>query len=168
MLPAKSLKTLHTQITEEFNDREQIVRAENAALRQGQDNMESRYREATTIVVHWQKEEASIRKTVMELCSELSDMQVEPEGPILENVQKVLVHAKAIALRMDTVEIEYKAKIEELKKQDPNVQLRVAANEIAGLVAYRVKDMTHLLETAMESWSGIEKIDVVTEVHEEI
>ena len=69
---------------------------------------------------------------------------------------------------MDTVEIEYKAQIEELEKQDPNVQLRATANEIAGLVAYRVKDTTHPLETAMESWSGIEQIDVVKEVCEEI
>ena len=28
--------------------------------------------------------------------------------------------------------------------------------------------MTHLLETATESWSGIEKIDIVEEVCEEI
>ena len=28
--------------------------------------------------------------------------------------------------------------------------------------------MTHLLETAMESWSGIEHIDAVEEVREEI
>ena len=95
-------------------------------------------------------------------------MQVEPEGPILENVRKVVVHPKAIALRMDTVETEYKARIEELEKQDPNVQLRAAANEIVGLVAYRVKDMTHLLETPMESWSSIEQIDVVEEVCKEI
>lgn len=104
----------------------------------------------------------------MELCSELPDMQVEPEAAILENVRKVVVRAKAIALIMDTVETEYKARIEELEKRDPNAQLRAATNEIAGLVAYRVKDMTHLLETAMESWSDIEKIDIVKEVCEEI
>ena len=33
-----------------------------------------------------QKEEASIRKTITDLCSELSDMQVELQGPILEKV----------------------------------------------------------------------------------
>ena len=43
-------------------------------------------------------------------------MQVELEGPILENVQKVVVHKKAIVLRMDIVEMEYKARIEELEK----------------------------------------------------
>jgi hypothetical protein len=46
-------------------------------------------------------------------------MQVELEGPILENVRKAIMRAKAIALRMDTVETEYKARIEELEKQDP-------------------------------------------------
>ena len=64
--------------------------------------------------------------------------------------------------------MEYKAQIEELGKRDPNMQLRAAANEIVGLAAYRVKDKTHLLETAMESWSGINQIDTVKEVHEEI
>ena len=78
--------------------------------------MESRYGEATATVAQWKKEEASIRKTVTELCLELPDMQVEPEGPILENVRKLVVRAKAIALRMDTVEMEYKARIEELEK----------------------------------------------------
>ena len=66
------------------------------------------------------------------------------------------MHAKAIALRMDTVETEYKAKIEELEKQDPTTQLKVAAKKIEGLIAYQIKDMTHLLETATESWTGIE------------
>ena len=80
------LRTLHTQITKEFNDREQIVRVENVALRQERDNMESRYREATVTAAQQQKEEASIRKTITELCSELPDMQVEQKGPILENV----------------------------------------------------------------------------------
>ena len=56
---------------------------------------------------------------MVELCSELPNMQVEPDGPILENVWKVIMHAKAIALKMDTVETKYKAQIEELEKQDP-------------------------------------------------
>ena len=98
--------------------------------------MESRYREATAIAAQRKKEEASIRKTVTELCSELLDMQVEPEGPILENIRKVVVRAKAIALRMDTIKTEYKAQIEELEKRDPNAQLRAAVNEIAGLIAF--------------------------------
>ena len=54
-----------------------------------------------------------------ELCSELSDMQLEPNAPIIENVQKVIVCAKEIVLKMDTMEIEYKARIEELEKRDP-------------------------------------------------
>ena len=33
VLPSETLKTLQEKITEEFNDREQIVRAENAILR---------------------------------------------------------------------------------------------------------------------------------------
>ena len=103
-----------------------------------------------------------MRKTVAELCSELSDMQVEPDGPIVENVWK------AIVLRMDTVETKYKAWIEELKKWDPTAQLKAAAKEIAGLIEYRIEDMTHLLETATESWIGIEQIEAIEEVRKEI
>ena len=51
-----------------------------------------------------------------ELCSELPDMQLEPDAPIMENVQKVVLCAKAIALGMDTVETQYKVRIEELEK----------------------------------------------------
>ena len=51
-----------------------------------------------------------------ELCFEIPDMQLEPNAPIVENVQKVIVHAKAIVLRMDRMETEYKARIEELEK----------------------------------------------------
>ena len=54
-----------------------------------------------------------------ELCLELPDMQVEPDGPILENVWKVIMPAKTIQLRMDTVQTEYKARIEELEKWNP-------------------------------------------------
>ena len=60
-----------------------------------------------------------MRKSVAELCSELSDMQLELDAPVIENVQKVIVCAKEIALKMDIVEIEYKARIEELEKRDP-------------------------------------------------
>ena len=31
-----------------------------------------------------------------------------------------------------------------------------------------IKDMTHLLETTIESWTCIEQIEIVEEVHEEI
>ena len=57
---------------------------------------------------------------------------------------------------MDIVETEYKARIEELEKRDPTTQLKVVAKEIAGLIVYWIKDTTHLLETAMESWTCIE------------
>ena len=71
-----------------------------------------------------------------ELCSELPDMQVEPKGPIRENVRKLVVRAKAIVLRLDIVEIEYKARIEELEKWDPTTQLKAIAKEITGLIAF--------------------------------
>ena len=45
-----------------------------------------------------------MRKYVVELCSELLDMQLEIGAPIVENVQKVVLRTKAIALRIDTVE----------------------------------------------------------------
>ena len=48
------------------------------------------------------------------------------------------------------------------------MQLKVAAKEITGLIAFQVKDMIHLLETTMKSWSGIEKIDAIKELREEI
>ena len=69
---------------------------------------------------------------------------------------------------MDTVEIEYKAKIEELEKRDPTTQLKATAKEVTEQIAYRIKDTTHLLETTTESWTGIEQIETVEEVHEEI
>jgi hypothetical protein len=37
----------------------------------------------------------------------------------MENIQKVVLRAKVIALMMDIVEIEYKARTEELEKRDP-------------------------------------------------
>ena len=69
---------------------------------------------------------------------------------------------------MDTVEVEYKARIEELEKRDPTEQLKVAAKEIVGQIAHRIEDTTHLLETTIELWLGIEQIDAVEEVREEI
>lgn len=41
---------------------------------------------------------------MVELCSELLDMQLEPDALVMENVQKVVLRAKAITLRMETVE----------------------------------------------------------------
>jgi hypothetical protein len=114
------------------------------------------------------KDEASMRKSMAKLCSELPDMQLEPDAPIMENVQKVIVHAKAKAFRMDTVETEYKARIKELEKQDPTTQLKEATKEVIGQMAYQIADTTHLLETTTESWMGIEQIEIVEDVHEEI
>jgi len=56
---------------------------------------------------------------------------------------------------MDTVEVEYKAKIEELEKRDPIEQLKATAKEIAEQISYRIANTTHLLETTTESWMGI-------------
>ena len=103
-----------------------------------------------------------------ELCSELPDMQLELDAPVIENVWKVIVHTKEIALRMETMEIEYKARIEELEKRDPTMQLKVVAKEVKKQIAYRITDMTHLLETTTESWIGIEQIETTEEVREEI
>ena len=49
-----------------------------------------------------------------------------------------------------------------------NRQLKAAAKEITGLIAFQIEDTTHLLETAMESWTCIEKIEAVKEVCKEI
>lgn len=91
-----------------------------------------------------------------ELCSELLDRQLEPDASILENVQKVVVHAQALAVRMDIVEEEYKARIEEVEKRDPTEQLKEVAKEIIGQIAHQIADTTHLLETTIESWLGID------------
>ena len=46
--------------------------------------------------------------------------------------------------------------------------MKATTKKIARLIAFRVKDTTHLLETATKSWSNIEKIDAVEEVRKEI
>ena len=60
----------------------------------------------------------NMKKVIAELCLELPDMQLEPEVSILNNVQKVVVRAQVLAVRMEIVEVEYKAKIIELEKRD--------------------------------------------------
>ena len=45
----------------------------------------------------------NLKKVIEELCLELSDMQLEPEASILDNVQKVVVHAQVLTVRMDMV-----------------------------------------------------------------
>ena len=109
-----------------------------------------------------------MHRSVAELCSELLDMRLEPDASIIENVQKVVVHAQALALRMDTVVAEYKSKIEELEKRDPTKQLKVDVKEITEQIAHQIANKTHLLETTTKSWMGIEQIDVVEVVHKEI
>ena len=92
----------------------------------------------------------------MELCSKLPNMQLEPDALVLDNVHKVVLHAQALAVIMDTLEVEYKARIEELEKRDPTEQLKVAAKEITKQIAHQIEDTTHLLETTTSSWLGIE------------
>lgn len=74
--------------------------------------MERKYGKAATLAAQRKKDEAIMRKSMAELCYELPDMQLEPGTTIVENVQKVIVLTKAIALRMDTIETKYKARIE--------------------------------------------------------
>ena len=57
---------------------------------------------------------------------------------------------------METVEVEYEARIEELEKREPNEQLKLAAKEITGQIAHQIDNTTHLLETTTLSWLGIE------------
>ena len=137
-------------------------------LRQERDKIERKYCKATVLVARQKQEEVSMKRSMVELCSKLPDMQLEPDASVLENVQKVVVHAQALAVRMDAVEVEYKAKIEELEKKDPVEQLKAATKEIVEQIAHRITDTTHLLETTTESWMGIEQINTVEEVCEEI
>lgn len=160
-LPSKTLRTLQAQIVEEFNDKEQLVREENGVLKQEQDKAENKYRKIATVVTQWKQCEVSLKRVVVELCSELPDMQLELNASILENVQKVVVCSQALVVRMDVVEAEYKAKIEELEKRDPTKQLKLAAKEITRQIAHWIEDTTHLLETTTSSWLGIEQIDIV-------
>ena len=66
----------------------------------------------------------NLKKVIVELCLELLDMQLEPKASILDNVQKVVVHTQALAIIMDMVETEYKAKIAELEQRDPSALAR--------------------------------------------
>ena len=95
-------------------------------------------------------------------------MQLELDASVLENVQKVVVRAQALAVIMDAVEAKYKARIEEMEKRDPTEQLKASTKEITRQIAHRIADTTHLLETAIELWLGIEQIDAVEQVHKEI
>ena len=130
--------------------------------------MERKYRKATTLSTQQKKDEVSMRKSMVELCFELPDMQLEGDASVIDNVYKVVLCEKALVVRMDIVEEEYKVRIEELEKRDPIEQLKVAAKEIVKQIAYQIVDTTHLLETTTKSWMGIEQIPTVEEVREEI
>lgn len=99
--------------------------------------MQSNYRKAATIVAQRKQDEVNLKNVVSKLCLELPDMQLEPEASILDNVQKVVVRTQALAVRMDTVETEYRAKIAELQQRDPSAsaeQLKADAEEISGKI----------------------------------
>ena len=82
------------------------MKVENIELRQERDQVENNYCKATAIAARWKQDEVSLKRVVVELCSELPDMQLEPKASILVNVQKVVVRAQALAVRMDTVKAE--------------------------------------------------------------
>ena len=168
VLPSEMLRTLQAQITEEFNEREQLVKEENIELRQERDQAENNYRNTAARAAQWKQDEVSLKRVVVELCSKLPDIKLETDTSILDNVQKVVVHAQALVVRMGIVEAEYKAKIEDMEKRDSSEQLKAAAKEISGKIVQHIQDTTHLLETATSSWLGIEQIDAVEEVHKEI
>lgn len=133
--------------------------------------MQSKYRKVATIVAQKKKDEVTLKKVITELCLELPNMQLEPEASILDNVQKLVVCTQALAVKMDTVEAEYKAKIMELERRDPSAstkQLKVDAKEISGKIEQRIQDTVQLLETTTSSWMGIEHIDTIKEVHADI
>ena len=145
-----------------------MVKEKNSELRQERDEVENSYHKAAVIAMQRKQDEASLKWAIMELCSELLNMQLEPNASILDNVQKVVVCAQALVVRMDTVEAEYKARIEELEKRDPSEKLKVESKEISHKIEQQIQDTTHLLETTTSSWMGIEQIDVIEEVCKEI
>lgn len=120
------------------------------------------------IVVQWKQDDVSLKRDIVELYLEPFNMQLELEASSLDNVQKVVVHAQELAVRMDTVKAEYKARIEELEKRDPSEQLKVTAKEISGKIEQQIQETTHMLETTTSSWMGIEQIDAIEEAHQEI
>jgi hypothetical protein len=113
----------------------------------------------------------NLKKVVAELCLELSDMQLEPEASISDNVQKVVVRTQVLDVRMDTVKTEYKSKIVELEQRDPKAsakQLKADAKEISGKIEQRIQETMLLLEATTSSWMGIEQIDTIEEVRVDI
>lgn len=156
------------QIVEESKDREKLLKEENVELNQERDQVQSKYRKAAMIVEQKEQDEVTLKKVIVELCSKVLDMQLEPEASILDNVQKVVVRAWVLAVIMDTVKAEYKAKIVELEKRDPSEQLKADTEEISGKIEQRIQETAQLLETTISSWMGIEQIDTIEEVHADI
>ena len=76
------------------------------------------------------------------------------------------MRAYALVVRMDIVEADYK--IAELEKRDPSEQLKETAEEISGQIEQQIQETAQLLETTTSSWMGIEKINIIEEVHAEI
>ena len=74
------------------------MKEENIELRQERDQVENNYRKATVIATQWKQDEVSLKRVVVELCSKLPNMQLDPNASILDNVQKVVVHAQALAI----------------------------------------------------------------------
>ena len=98
--------------------------------------MERKYSKATALAVQWKQDEVSMRRSMVELCSTLPNMQLEPDASIIENVQKVVVCAQVIVVRMDMVEAKYKAKIEELEKRDLTKKLKTTAKELVEKIVH--------------------------------
>ena len=66
------------------------------------------------------------------------------------------------------VEVEYKARIEELEKMDMSAQLKVEPKEINRKIEQRIQETAHFLETTTSSWMGVKQIDTIEEVRTEI
>ena len=62
------------------------MRAKNVARRHDQDNIENKYRKAIVLATQRIQDEVSMKRFVAELCSELPNMQLEPDASVLENV----------------------------------------------------------------------------------
>ena len=65
---------------------------------------------------------------------------------------------------MDTVKVEYKARIEDLEKRDLSEELKVEAKELSSKIEQQIQETVHLLETTTSSWMGIEQINAVEEL----
>ena len=80
------MKNIQVQISEEFNDKEKLVKVENIELRQEQDQAKNNYCKATMIATQHKQDEVSLKRPILELCSELLDMKLYPKASILDNL----------------------------------------------------------------------------------